>query len=881
MSRPREWMKRVEGLLKRRRNDREFDEEIESHIRLHIDNNLRAGMTPQEARRQAMTRLGAVEAAKEACRDQRGLPAVETLWRDVRYGARMLRKNPGFTAAAVITLALGLGANTAVFSLFNAAIVRPLPFRAPDRLVWIANPIAGDGLPGLTRRSTFLDWKKSNRSFENLGAYIGFSDRISYTLSIHGEPRRVAGALITGSFLETLGVTPQLGRNFVAEECERNGPRAVLLADRFWKDRFASDAQIIGKTVTLNNMPWSVVGVLPASFEFSAVFTPGASSVDFLQPYQDTPRYDNWGNMMAVVGRLKRNASVAGAQAELDLLNQQLRAAHPEHGDLGARVTPLREHVSGSFTRPFIVLACAVGCVLLIACANLSNLLLARAAARRREIAVRVALGAGRGRLIQQLLTESLLLSCAGAMVGLPIAYLATRAIAHSESFNIPLLQTARVDTAALGFAGVLALATGLAFGLTPALQLAKANWQGTLKEAGRGGAHARGGARIRQLLIVSQVATACVLLIVAGLLIRSFSKLVQVDLGFRPARAAAWRIVPNREFASHQQEESFYKDLVERVQLLPAVECATLASTLPFELNDVARVRPIAGGYQPGQTTGVFLREVGGTGYFKTLGIPLRAGRDFTGDDAGAAPKGIMVNEMLGKTFWPGQVAVDQLLLLENPPDPPVQCKVLGVVANVPQSALEQVAGPEMYMFAWGGRELIVRTRGTLAAAGPAVRATLRDFNPSMSVDDFKPLEKLVETILSPKRLVAILLGVFSILALLLASIGIYGVIAYSVSQRTREIGIRLALGAPRDAVLRVVIWEGMRLTVLGCSIGLIAGWILTRVMRGLLFEVSPTDPMAFVSSSVLLVAVAFGACWLPARRAASVDPIVALRHE
>ncbi len=711
---------------------------------------------------------------------------------------------------------------------------------------------------------------------------IGFSDRIElHTLSIHGEPSRVAGALVTGGFLETLGVMPQLGRSFVEEECRRNGPRAIILTHRFWKDRFEGDAHIVGKSVTLNSLAWTVVGVLPASFDFSCAFTPGATSVDFLHPYHDTPKYDNWGNMMAVVGRLKPDVSVAAAQADLDLLNQQLGVAHPERGGFGARVTPLREHVSGSLRRPFIVLACAVVCVLLIACANLANLLLARAAARRKEIAVRVALGAGRGRLIQQLLTESLLLSCSGALLGLPLAYLATSAVAHSESLNIPRLQTARVDSAALACAAVLALVTGLAFGLAPALQLSRVSRNENLKEAGRGNGPSRGGSRIRQLLIVSQVAMACILLVGAGLLTRSFSRLLKVDLGFNPARAAAWRIVPNREFANREQEASFYRELVERVKSLPDVECATLAATLPFELNDVARVRPVAGGYQPGQPSTVFLREVGGIGYFKTMGIPIRAGRDFTSADERATPKPIMVNETLARNFWPGGAATDQMLVLENPPDPPVQCKVLGVVGNVPQRALEESVGPEMYMFAWGGRELIVRTRSALAAAGPTVRATLRDFNPSMAVDEVKPLEHVVESILSPKRLVSLLLGVFSLVALLLASIGIYGVIAYSVSQRTREIGIRLALGAPRDGLLGLVIWEGMSLTILGCGIGLIAGWMLTRVIQGLLFEVSPTDALTFVSSSVLLLAVAFGACWVPARRAAKVDPIVALRHE
>jgi len=872
---------RAGGLVNPRGKDLELDAEIESHIQLHIDDHLRAGMTPEEARRQAIIQLGGIEVTKEAYRDQRGLPVVETLWRDVRYGARMLWKNPGFTAAAVITLALGLGANTAVFSLLDAALMRPLPFRAPERLVWISNPDPGDGLPGLTRRSNFSDWKESNRSFESLGAYIGFSDRMSYTLTIHGEPCRVAGALVTGGFLEMLGAMPELGRWFVAEECQRNGPRAIILTHRFWKDRFEGDPNIVGKSVILNNLAWPVVGVLPAAFDFSCAFTPGASAVDFLHPYQDSPRYENWGNMMAVVGRLSPGVSVAAAQVSLDVLNQHLQVAHPERGRFGARVTPLRQHVSGSFKRPLIVLACAVVCVLLIACANLSSLLLARAAARGKEIAVRVALGAGRARLIQQLLTESLLLSCSGALLGLPLAYLATSAVAHSQSFNIPLLRNARVDGTALGCAAVLAFATALAFGLAPALQMSRASRHEDLKEAGRSMGPGRRGSRIRQTLIVCQVAIACVLLVGAGLLTRSFARLLQIDLGFNPARAAAWRIVPNREFVNRQQEAAFYRELVERVKLLPDVDCATLASTLPFEPNDVARVRPVAGGSQPNQTSTVFLREVGGIGYFKTMGIPLRAGRDFNADDESAKPKPIMVNETMARATWPGQAAVDQMLVLENPPDPPVQCKVVGLVGNVRQSALEEAVGPEMYMFAWGGRELIVRTRSNLAAAGPAVRATLRDFNPSMAVDDFKPLEEVIESVLSPKRLVTLLLGLFSILALILASVGIYGVIAYSVSQRTREIGIRLALGAPREALLRLVVWEGMSLAILGCGIGLIAGWILTRVIQGLLFEVSPTDPLVFVSSAVLLLVVALGACWLPARRAARVDPLLALRHE
>jgi predicted permease len=464
----RKWIARFGGLFDKESKDRELHDEIESHLQMHIEENLRLGMAAEAARRQAMIKLGGIESMKEAYRDQRGLPWLETFWRDVCFGARVLRKSPGFTAVAMLSLALGIGANTAIFSLVDALLLKPLPFREPDRLVWIANPVSSDGLPGLTRRSNLIDWKESSASFENLGAYIGFSERINYTMIERGEPVRVEGAVVTEHFLETLGVTLQLGRGFLAEECQTKGPRAIILTERFWKDRFQADAGIVGKPVTMNNVSWSVVGILPASFDFSSVFTPGARAVDFLRAFQDTPRYDNFGNLMAVVGRLKPGVTIASAQAELDVSNQHLREAHPERGKFGALVAPLHDRVRGSIRQPFFVLSAAALCVLLIVCLNLSNLLLARGALRRKELAVRVALGAGRSRLIWQLLTESLLLSGGGALLGLPIAYLVINTVTHSQAYNIPLLQSARVDSTAISFTVAAAIVTGLVFGLAP-----------------------------------------------------------------------------------------------------------------------------------------------------------------------------------------------------------------------------------------------------------------------------------------------------------------------------------------------------------------------------------------------------------------------------
>ncbi len=872
---------RLRSLGQRRTAKQEIDEELRFHIEQRTAENIAAGMTPEDAAREARKRFGNVQSVREECRETRGAGFGEATLQDIRFGLRMLRKNPGFTAVAVLTLALGIGANTAIFSLLNAILLRPLPLREPERLVWISNPIPGYGLPGLTRRSNLLDWRELTHSFESLGAYIGFADRISYTLTGRGEPKRLEGALVTGSFLATLGAAPGLGRGFLAEECQRNGPLAIILTDRFWRGQFQADAGIVGKYLTINNKSWTVVGVLPPSFDFSSTFIPGARSVDFLCPLRDVPGYENWGNMMAVVGRLKSGVTVAAAQAELDVLNAQLQKAHPERGMFGSQVMALRERIGGSFRRQFLVLAGAAATVLLIACANLSNLLLARAVARRKEMAVRVALGADRRRLIRQLLIESLLLSGLGALLGLPVAYLATNAFAQSQAFSIPLLQSARVDLPALSFTLLVAVAAALIFGMAPALQLSQATPEEGLRDAGRGTSSGRSRLRLRRGLIVSEVAMTCALLIAAGLLMRSFSRLLEVHLGFRPAQAAAWRIAPNRAFANHQEESAFYRELLDRVRALPGVESATLGATLPLELNDIVRVHLVGAPSPPANMPGIFLREVGGIDYFKTMGIPLRSGRDFGSHDAGSSPKAIVVNESLARTMWPGRDAVGQALVLEAPPDPPVDCRVIAVVGDVRQSALEQAAGPEMYMMDWGGRELIVRTSQALQATVPAVRAALREFNPGMATDEFKPLEQIIDRVTSPRRLVARLLALFSTLALLLAAVGIYGVLAGSVNQRTHEIGIRLALGSTRGAVMRLVLKEGMSLAFVGCFIGVLGALALNRAMQGLLFGVSPSDPLTIGLSALLLLGVATVACWLPARRAARVDPMVALRHE
>ena len=805
---------------------------------------------------------------------------------DIRLALRQLLKSPGFTIVAVLTIALGIGANTTIFSLVAAVLLRPLPFREPSRLVWIANPDLGaEGIPGLTRQANLRDWSKLNQSFEDLAGYVpSFSERTDLTLTGNGEPVRLKCAFVTGNFLKMLGVQPRLGRGFINEECQKNGPRAVILTDLFWKRRFHADIEIVGRSIEINHSSWTVVGVLPESFDFSSIFVPGSREVDFLRPHLDIAGYDNMGNLLAVIGRLKPGISIPQAQAEFRVLNKQLEIAHPERGKFGARLSPLREQITGRFRRPFLVLSCAVGCVLLIACANLSNLLLVRASARGKEIAIRCALGANRWRLVRQTLAESILLSGCGAVFGLLLAYVATNAMAQLQAFGIPLLPKVHVDGLALAFTMLLGVVTGLVFGIVPALQFFNGEPMGELKEAGRGSGHGRRRVRLRKALVVSEMALACLLLVGAGLLMRSFVQLLAVDPGFRPEGAAAWRIQPNREFTTPNGEFVFYDEVRRRVEALPGVSSATLTDELPMDLNDVLHVRAKGESYRQGETPVAFARSAQ-PGYFATMRIPLLAGRDFDSHDAPfdwhePTQKVVIVNERFAHAFWPGRDPLGQIVVLDGPPDPPAECHVVGVVGDVRQSALEQAAVAEIYL-AGGGRYLVARAKGKLESILGPVSSVLREMDPTMALPEVRPLSQIIDRAVSPRRLITFLLGLFSLLALLLASLGIYGVIAYSVSQRTQEIGIRLALGSSVATVLRLILGEGMKLALIGCGLGLLGSLALSRVLQALLFGVSPADPFTFIKSGILMSVVALTACWLPALRASRVDPMVALHHE
>ena len=814
---------------------------------------------------------------------------MESIWQDLRYGARMLANKPGFTVIAVVTLALGIGANAAVFSVVNALLLRPLPFREPDRLVWIAsgpgNPtsglVAAEGNLSavMTQVGNFSDWRTMNQSFEDLAAYFAFFDDGSYTLTGSGEPELLRGVGVSQNFLGLLGVNPELGRDFEYAECLWNGKEAALLSHSFWTRRFGSDPGIVGQSITLNNKVTTIVGVLPTSFDFGSIFSPG-SRIDLLVPFPICEQTNRWGNTLAVVGRLKPRVTIQSAQAEFDVIAPQVQQQHPERNDNGAVLSGLQERISGRLRPALLVLFCAVGCVLLIACTNLSNLLLARATSRRKEIAIRIALGADRSRLVRQMLTESLLLACCGAAVGLPLAFVATRTLAATRAISIPMLQTVRLDPTALVFMLVAAFVTGLLFGIVPALQVSRWDVHESLKEASRGSSEGGRSAWIRGTLVVSEIALACVLLVGAGLLIRSFLRLLEVDPGFRPEQTASWRIETGDRYQTEAQRDALYDQLVRSTSGIPGTESVGLTDALPLGRNRSWGIRAKGETYTREDFPNAFPRLID-PGYIRTMKIPLRAGREFTEHDTAQSQKVLIVNETMARRLWPDRDPLGQIALLGRE-----EWQVVGVVGDVRHGALEQAAGLEMYFPMaqnrdWNSMELVVRAKLPIESLVPGVRAALRSVDPDLPTSDFQPLEELVDRAVSPRRFVTALLGVFSLLALILASLGIYGVISYSVTQRTNEIGIRIALGAQTSAVLKLIVGQGVKLALIGLGIGLAAAFVLTRVLSTLLFGVGATDPLTFTGIALLLISVALLACYIPARKATKVDPMIALRYE
>jgi predicted permease len=728
-----------------------------------------------------------------------------------------------------------------------------------------------------SRTSNLRDYRRLSQSFDGLTGYNAFFDYSSYTLVGEGEPERLVGVGVAQDFLDVLGVQPQIGRNFVDEEGIWDGRRAVILTHSFWARRYGAKPEIVGRSITLNNQPTAVVGVLPAWFDFGSLFSPG-SRIDFLIPFPISDETDRWGNTLVMVGRLAPGATVQKAQAELDLINQQLKEADPARWGLGAAVTNLQEKITGRFRGALTVLACAVGVVLLIACVNLSNLLLARSAVRQQEIAVRRAMGAGRARLARQMLTESLVLSGCGAVAGLFIAYATTRAVAGTRAFSIPLLQAVEIDGSALAFTLIVALGTGLLFGIVPALQISGSQGYDALRESARGSSEGKSRRWIREALVVSEVALACILLVGAGLLLRSFLTLLDVELGFRPEQAMAWRIETNRGDTSLSERAAFYERLVRNVETVPGIESIGLTDALPLGRNRSWGLRVKGEVYPDGQNPGAFPRMVD-RGYIETMRIPLIAGRHFSADDTLERQKVMIINEAMARELWPGRDPIGQVVITVG-----TEWQVVGVVGDVRHASLEEEAGLEMYMpiaqqSDWGSLEMVIRAKLPPESIVPGVREALRAVDSTLPTGEFRTLGQMVDLSVSPRRFVLLLLGAFALTALLLASLGIYGVLSYSVSQRTQEIGIRMALGASAARVQLGVVAKTLALASAGILAGFVGSFMLSKLLASLLYGVSPTDPTTFAMMILFLLLVSAFAGFLPARRASRIDPISVLR--
>jgi len=868
----REFAGRARSFFRKSKLDGDFNEEMAAHLDLAIEENLARGMSAGEARRQAMVRFGGMEAAKEIHREARGLPWLDTVQQDVRYALRTLRRDAGFTTIAVLILALGIGANTAVFSVVDTVLLRPLPFRDASQLVWVEDQEGHEGLSSATFPvAVFEAMRSRNHSFQDMTAYFAFFGFNDYKLTGRGEPARLVGLPVAQNFFPMLGVEPVLGRQFVKEECQKNGRRALLLSHALWLQRFGGDPKMVGQSLTLNGDAVTVVGVLPASWDFGSVFAPG-TRVDFYVPcVMDDIR--TYGNTLAIIGRLKPGLTVDDARTEFASLQPALRKAHPEwYSEFRARLDGLKEYVSGKLRRSLMVVWCAVGLILLIVCVNLANLLLARSATRAKEFALRSALGAGRGRIVRQLLTESLVLASGGAVFGLGLAFALTRYLASSGKIALPLLQDVRVDGTALAFTILVTVGAAVLFGLAPGLRAAAGKMQEALQEASRGSSEGRGHGSFRAALVVSEVALACVLLVGAGLLLRSFLQLLDVDLGFQPTRAIALRV-------DFDGPASGLQEVLHRVQAVPGIEAAGITDSLPLAQNRAWGLAPKGKTYPPGGYPSAFVYVIT-PGYLDAMGMRLQGGRDVNWADTDKSEKVLLINRAAARHLWPGLDPVGRIAHAGG-----TDARIIGVVGDIRESSVELQAGNEMFLpitqAGSAGLELIMRTKLPPESIAPSVRTTLRSMNPNQTATDFEPLQQLVDRSRSPRRFFVLMVTAFATLGLLLASLGIYGVISYSVARQTRDIGIRMALGASPGELQMSVIGRTLRLALTGIGVGAVASVVVARWISSLLFGISPADPPTFAGTVLLLGAVAMLAGYVPARRASRVDPAVALRSE
>ena len=799
------------------------------------------------------------------------------LVQDLRYGLRLLLRNPGFALAAIVSLALGIGANTAIFSVVNTVLLRPLPYPDVDRvmMVWDSNPSRGWDQFAVSP-GNYVDWEARQTAFE---ALVALRTR-SLVLTGHDEPERLSGLLATAQFFDLTGTPPVLGRAFTAHDFEAGAEHVVVLTDALWKRRFGGRQDILGSPLTLGDEAYTVIGVLPPQSSLP-------TGAELLAPLVLTAdeRQHHGAHYLLAMGRLKSGMTTAAATSAMRDLARQIEAEHKDSNTgWTVRLVPIYEAVVGGIRPALLVLALAVGVVLLIACANVANLLLARAATRRGEIAVRAALGAGRGRLIRQLLTESLLLSLCGGAFGLLLGTWAVDLIKTLQPGTLPRAQSLAVDGRVLLFTLGVSIVTGLLFGAAPGVLLSRASLQGTLQQVGRG-VRGRLSQRMRGLLVAAQVAMSLVLLVAAGLQIRSLARLLTVDPGFDPANVLTFKIaLPDRRYPDDARQAAFYERALADLKTLPGVVSAAAVTSVPISDDDLifsftVEGRPPA---PPEEERSANWYAVS-PDYFGTLRIPLVRGRLFTDADAAATPRVALINETMARRIFPGQDPLGQRLRMGV--DGQVVREIVGVVGDVRHYGLDQPVTMQMYepcaQRPWSAMTLLLRVAARPDTLAPAARRAVLAIDPGQPVSEVRTLQAIVDLSTAQRRFTLVLLALFALVALLLASVGLYGVVAYSVTQRTHEIGVRMALGAQRGEILALVLWQGMGMTLWGVLAGLVGATALARVMSGLLFGVSARDPLTFAATVVILTCVALGATYVPARRATRVEPTSALRYE